>query len=413
MLFASMYYLWVFLPIGISFFKFQAMSYVFDVYSGKAKVQKSIAKFALYVSFFPQLIAGLIAKYGDVEEQIDNRRVFKHYNGGLIMKILVIGREGRLKLYAPDWEELEKYDISYVPADASDEEIIAAGKGADYILADAMARVSRRVIASLPKLKMIHSEGVGYNYFDIEAAREKKVYVCNCKAANARAVAEQSILLMLGLLRDVVRGDRAFREGRQLKEKEAHMLAGDLLELGECTVGLLGFGDIAQEAAGLLRAFGARVIYHNRTRKTELEGALNVTYVSKEELLEQSDIISVYLNSNADTFHIVDDRFLLGMKKGAYLVNTARGDLVDSDALIEAIASGHLAGAGLDTVADEPVKKDNALLMAPDSVKEKLLFSPHIGGITGGAFKRCHEMFWSDLKRVENGGEPEHIVNPW
>lgn len=327
------------------------------------------------------------------------------------MKILVIGREGRLGQYAPEWAELEKYDISYVMMDASDEEIIAAGAGAEYILADAMARVSEKVIDSLPELKMIHSEGVGYNYFDIAAARDRKIYVCNCKAANAGAVAEQSVLLMLGLLRDIIRGDRAFREGRQIKEKEAHMLAGDLKELGECTVGLLGFGDIAKASARLLNAFGSRVIYHNRTRREEFESPLNVTYVSREELLKQSDIISVNLSANAETFHTVDASFLAGMKQGSYLVNTARGDLVDSAALIEEIASEHLAGAGLDTVAGEPVKKDNAFLTAPEYVKDRIIFSPHIGGITGGAFRRCHEMFWSDLKKVEKGGRPEHIVN--
>ena len=327
------------------------------------------------------------------------------------MKILVIGKKGRLDQYAPDWAEKEKYEIKYVPATASDEEILEAGTDFDFMLVDAMSRVSKTVIDAMPNLKMIHSEGVGFNYFDIDAAREKHIYVCNCKAANARAVAEQSILLMLGLLRGVVAGHKDFLAGNQIKNKEAHMLSGDLKELGECTVGLLGFGDIAQASARMLKAFGARVIYSNRTRKPDLEKELNVTYVSREELLEQSDIISVYLNSNAETFHTVDEAFLSKMKKGSYLINTARGDLVDSEALIKAIESGHLAGAGLDTVSGEPVQNDNPLLTCSDKVKDKILFSPHIGGITGGAFRRCHEMFWSDLKKVENGEKPEHIVN--
>lgn len=327
------------------------------------------------------------------------------------MKILVIGKKGRLDEYAPEWAGIEKYDIAYVSPNASDEEIIAAGADADFILADAMARVSGKVIYALPKLKMIHSEGVGYNYFDIAAASERGVYVCNCKAANAAAVAEQSVLLMLGLLRNVINDDRAFREGRQIQVKESHMLSGDLRELSECTVGLLGFGDIAQASARLLKAFGARVIYSNRTRRETLESELGVTYVSREELLSKSDIISVYLNSNAQTYHTVDSAFLAAMKDGSYLVNTARGDLVDSEALIAAIESGHLAGAGLDTVAGEPVQPDNPFLKAPKNVAEKIVFSPHIGGITGGAFRRCHAMFWSDLKKVENGERPEHVVN--
>lgn len=328
-------------------------------------------------------------------------------------KILVIGKEGRLAQYAPKWAEPEKYDISYVPATATDEEILAKGTDFDFFLVDAMSRVSKQVIDAMPNLKMIHSEGVGYNYFDIQAATEKKIYVCNCKAANARAVAEQSVLLMLGVLRFAIDGHQSFLRGNQIQNKEAHMISGDLKELGECTVGLLGFGDIAQASAKQLQGFGANVIYYNRTRRPEKEAELNVTYVTKEELLAKSDIISVYLNSNAETFHYVDQEFLQGMKEGSYLINTARGDLVDSKALIDAIANGHLAGAGLDTVAGEPVQPDNPFLLAPDEVKEKIFFSPHIGGITGGAFRRCHEMFWSDLKKMEAGEIPERIVNPW
>lgn len=329
------------------------------------------------------------------------------------MKILVIGKEGRLMQYAPEWAQAENYDICYVPMGASDEEILAAGRDADFMLADAMARISEDVINGMPQLKLIHSEGVGFNFFDIESAKRKKVYVCNCKAANADAVAEHALLLMLALLRDMVNGDSLFRHGEQINTKEAYMLSGSLRELGECSVGLLGFGDIAQSTARLLKAFGARVLYHNRTRKPELEESLGVEYVSRKELLAESDIISVHLNSNRETYHTVDEDFLSKMKKGAYVVNTARGELVDSAALISAIRSGHIAGAGLDTVEGEPVGTDNVLLQAPADVADKMIFSCHIGGITGGAFRRGHQMFWKNLKTVEQGGVPRNIVNPW
>lgn len=329
------------------------------------------------------------------------------------MKILVIGKKGRLDQYVPDFVDKEHYEIVYVPATASDEEILSKGNDFDFMLVDAMSRVSKEVIDAMPNLKMIHSEGVGYNYFDIDAARARKVYVCNCKAANANAVAEQSVMLMLGLLRFVIAGHKDFLGGHQIQNKEAHMLAGDLKELGECTVGLLGFGDIARATARILEGFGAEVLYSNRTRYKELEEEYHVTYVSREELLKRSDIISLYLNSNAETFHTVDENFLAAMKEGSYLVNTARGDLVDTEALLAALKSGQLAGAGLDTVAGEPVQNDNPFLLAEEDVKKKILFSPHIGGITGGAFRRCHEMFWQDLQKVEKGEKPDHIVNPW
>lgn len=327
------------------------------------------------------------------------------------MKILVIGKEGRLKKYMPRTINADDYEITYVSMSAEDDEIIEKGQGAEIMLVDAMARVSAKVIDSLPELRMIHSEGVGYNYFDINHAKEKSVYVCNCKAANAMTVAEQSILLMMALLRHLPEGDVAFREGRQIQTKEAHMLSGDLRELSECTVGLLGFGDIAQASAKLLNAFGADVIYYNRTRKPELEEELNVKYVSKEELLKKSDIISVYVALNEETRHIVDEKFLMSMKEGAYIINTARGDLVDTKALIKALECGHLAGAGLDTVEDEPVTLENEMLKASDEVKNKCVFSPHIGGITGGAFRRCHGMFWSNVLKIREGLRPERIVN--
>lgn len=327
------------------------------------------------------------------------------------MKLLVIGNEGRLEKYMPDTVNKNDFDITYVSISASDEEIIEKGKNAEIMLVDAMARVSADVIDALPELKMIHSEGVGFNYFDIERAREKGVYVCNCKAANAMAVAEQSVLLTMALLRHFNEGDKAFREGRQIQTKEEYMMNGTIKELGECTVGLLGFGDIAQAAAKLFNAFGAKVIYYNRTRKEKLEEKLNIQYVTKEELQKQSDIISVHLALNSETKHFVDEAFLMGMKKGSYIVNTARGDLVDTKALIKAIECEHIAGAGLDTVENEPVNLDNEIFSASEAVSAKCVFSPHIGGITGGAFRKCHKMFWDNVQKIINGERPERIVN--
>jgi len=327
------------------------------------------------------------------------------------MKILVIGKEGRLAKYKPEYINGDEYEIKYVSISASDDEIIKEGKGSEIMLVDAMARVSKQVIDAFPNLKMIHSEGVGYNYFDVNYAKEKGIPVCNCKAANAMAVAEQSLLLILALLRQLPSGDAAFREGMQIQTKEKYMFNGSLKELSECTVGLLGFGDIAQASARLLNAFGAKVIYYNRTRKEDLEKELNVEYVSKEELLQQSDIISVYLALNENTKHFVDEEFLMGMKKGAYIINTARGDLIDTKALIKAIECGQLAGAGLDTVEEEPVTVDNPILKAKKDVLDKCIFSPHIGGITGGAFRKCHKMFWDNVIKVKNGEKPDRIVN--
>ena len=327
-------------------------------------------------------------------------------------KLLQIGQKGRIQKYTLDASRYQEYEITYVPVGASDEEILAAGKDTEYLLVDAMGRVSADVIRQMPNLKIIHSEGVGYQGVDVPTATDRGIYVCNCKAMNASAVAEQTVLLMLGLLKDVVTGNASVREGTQIQTKEAYMLAGNLKELGECTVGLVGFGDIAQATAKLLAAFGARVLYYKRTPAAEsVEQELHAQYVPLDELLAKSDIVSLHLPVTADTRYMVNADFLSKMKPEAYLVNTSRGELVDSNDLIQALQNNVIAGAGLDTIDGEPVQADNPLANAPKDVDHKLLLSCHIGGITGASFRRGYDMVWTDFEKVSRGEKPDHCVN--
>jgi phosphoglycerate dehydrogenase-like enzyme len=329
------------------------------------------------------------------------------------MKILVIGKEGRLEKNS-DPVRYASQTFVYVPADATDEMILKAGSDADIMIVDAISKVSANVIDQMPNLKMIHSEGVGYQGVDTKAAAARHIPVCNCKGMNATAVAEQTILLMLGLLRSFVTGDRAVREGRQIEVKESHMLKGTLKEMADCTIGLVGFGDIGKETAKLANAFGAKVIYYCRHRKSEAEEAsLNVTYKPLDELLSESDIVSLLVPVTPDTMNMADKAFFDKMKEGAYLVNTARGELVDSKALLEALRSGHLAGAGLDCIAGEPVQADNVLLQGEKEIEDKLILSCHVGGITKSSFKRGYDMVWKAIEAIEKGEMPDHIVNPW
>ncbi len=329
------------------------------------------------------------------------------------MKILVIGKEGRLQKNA-DPAVYARHEFVYVPNGSEDDVILAAGKDAEVIIVDAMGKVSANVINHMPNLKMIHSEGVGFQGVDTIAASAKQVYVCNCKGMNATAVAEQAILLMLGLLRGVVTGDSAVREGRQIEVKENHMLTGDLKELSDCTIGFMGFGDIAKATAKMADVFGAKIVYYDIFRAPkELEKAYNATYMTINELLKVSDIVSLHLPVTPQTAGMVNADFFAKMKDGAYLVNTARGELVDSQALVEAIRSGRLAGAGLDCVAGEPVQADNVILQAEKAVEDRIIYSCHVGGITASSFKRGYQMVWSDIAKIEAGEKPEHIVNRW
>ena len=328
------------------------------------------------------------------------------------MKLLVIGTKGRIEKYTPDETKYKKYDIVYVSPSASYEEILEVGKDADFILVDAMGKVSRNVIEQMPNLKMIHSEGVGYQGADVQAATEKGIYVCNCKSMNATAVAEQTVLLMLGLLKDVIGGNESVRNGTQIQTKEAYMLSGNLKELSECTVGLIGFGDIAKATAKLLVAFGAKVIYYKRTPESDsVNQDLNVQYVPLDQLLKQSDIVSLHLPVTNQTRYMCNKDFFQKMKPDAYFINTSRGELVDNHDLIWALENNMILGAGLDTIDGEPIQKDNPLLNVSKTVDQKLLLSCHIGGITGASFKRGYEMVWSDFDKVSKGEKPEHCVN--
>lgn len=328
------------------------------------------------------------------------------------MKLLVIGKEGRLQKYTRDKSVLETYEISYVPTGSSDEALLAAGGDADFILADAVAGVSADVIGRMPNLKLIHSEGVGFNGIDTRAAAERGIYVCNCKGMNATAVAEQAILLMLGLLRDVCGGDRSVRAGQQIQVKENVMINASLKELGDCTIGIVGLGDIGKATAKMAKVFGARIHYYSRHRLDEaVEREYGVTYMPLDELLASSDIVSLHTPVTEETMKMANEAFFEKMKQGSYLINTSRGELVDEPALLAAIESGHLAGAGLDTLSGEPVRPDHVMLQAKPEVAEKILYSCHIGGVTASSFKRGYGMIWENIEKVASGERPERIVN--
>ena len=327
------------------------------------------------------------------------------------MKILAIEKEGRLQ-EKTDPRVYASHDITYVPVGSSDEEIIAAGKDAEVIIVDAMGKVSAGVMAGMPKLKMIHSDGVGFQGVDINAARDKGIFVCNCKGMNASAVAEQALMLMLGLLRDVIGCNRGVYEGRQINIKENYMVNGSLRELADCTIGLYGFGDIAKHLAKFASCIGAKVIYYDMFRASpDVEKEYNATYAELSDLCARADILSIHVPVTPETNGSINKEFLSKMKKGAYLINTARGELVDTRALIDAIKSGHIAGAGLDTIAGEPVGKENPIVTVDKEVADKLILSCHIGGITNSSFVRGFGMLWDDIAKVEKGERPGNIVN--
>lgn len=327
------------------------------------------------------------------------------------MKVLHIGKQGNVNRFSKSEDIGADLVLVECVGGLSDDDYLKDARDAEYIISDPMCKVSGTLIDSMPNLKMIHTEGVGYNLIDIEMAKSKNVFVCNSKGVNASAVAEQTLLLMLGVLRDVKANDQAVKNANQIQVKENYMKEASLPEIADLKIGLIGFGDIAKATAKLLIPFNTDVYYysHHRVDKT-IEDEYKVTYLERDELIKTCDLISLHTPVTPATLHAVNDEFFSLMKRNSYLINSSRGELVDTDALIRALKSGKLKMAGLDTIENEPVQKDNKLINEVE-ILDKLLLSPHIAGITGSSFRRAYAMIWKDIKLVRNNERPHNIVN--
>ncbi len=326
------------------------------------------------------------------------------------MKLAIISDPERYEKFAPADARAYWESASFFPLDAAPREIAAACPDAEVLLVDAIAQVPAELIEALPRLKVIHSEGVAYNGIDCAAAARAGVLVCNNKGGNAGAVAEQVIMLMLGLLRTVVPGHLAVLAGEQIARKE-HLILKGITDLQDCTVGLLGFGDIAQATAARLTPFGCKVAYWSRHRHDEAAGRLGVEYRALDDLLAQADIVSLHMAVTDQTIGFIGSERLAAMRPGAALINTARGELIDNEALVAALADGHLGAAAFDTIAPEPVSADNPVVAYAKDHPEQVLLAPHIGGVTIGSFKRMQAHMWENVRRVAAGERPDCIVN--
>ena len=321
------------------------------------------------------------------------------------MKIVILGAEARYRAYQPAMPFIQQQELVFLDKDSTEAEILAAGADAEVLFVDAITVVSAALMEHMPCLRLIHSEGVAFDRIDLSAARERGIYVCNNKGCNAGAVAEQTVLLILMLLRHALEGDEAVRAGRQMEMKERCMVEG-ITELSACKVGLVGFGDIARAAAERLVPFGCELYYYTKRRRLpEVEKKYHVTYLPLEELAEKSDIVSLHCAVTEDA------ALLRRMKPTAYLINTARGDLVDNEALRQALLEGRIAGAGLDTLSPEPVPAGHPLTALPPEVQRKVVLAPHLGGITEASFRRAHAHMWRNVEHLAAGERPDNIVN--
>lgn len=327
------------------------------------------------------------------------------------MKILVLGPKSRYDVYMPDFVKEMDAEVVFCPVEESPLPAAAANPDTEVLFADASFPVSRELMDLLPNLKLIQSEGVGYNNFDLETARERGIFICHNKACNATSVAEHTVMLMLMALRFGITGHNAVRAGRQFEMKEA-VMASRAPELGLSTVGLVGFGDIAQETARRLAPFGCKLYYYTAHRRSpEVEADFGVTYLPLEELVGVCDILSLHAAVNDQTRGMVNEALISKMKPGLILVNTARGDLLDNMAVRQALIDGRIGGIAMDTLAPEPTPGNHPLVDLPEEVRDRAIYSPHLGGNTGGSFTRAHSNMWNNVRLLCSGQRPNFIVN--
>ncbi|MBV9813877.1 MAG: 2-hydroxyacid dehydrogenase [Acetobacteraceae bacterium] len=289
------------------------------------------------------------------------------------------------------------HDVAICPPDQP------AAKCAALLNADALwhslAPVTARLLDGAPRLRLVQKIGTGVNTIDLDAARARGVAVCNLPGSNAPAVAEHALLLMLAALRRLPMLDRGLREGIWAAQG-----ADEWGELGGRTVGLVGFGAVAQHLARLLHGFGCTVLAAARTPPTAgVERAMGMDALP--ELLAASDIVSLHLPLTSETHHLIDRAALVSMKPGAILVNTARGGLVDQAALREALASGRLAAAALDVFDPEPIEPDEPLLR-----DARVVATPHIAWQTPETWARSIHLAAENLRRLESGETLLHRV---
>jgi phosphoglycerate dehydrogenase-like enzyme len=260
-----------------------------------------------------------------------------------------------------------------------------------------LKRCTAEMIAAAPMLRLIQKIGVGVNTIDLDAAKARGIAVCNLPGTNARAVAEVTLALMLAVLRRVPRFDAAMRRGKWLDPE----LQDGIGELGGRTVGLVGYGAIPRLLAPVLIALGCRLIYTSRAQHADALGE----WRSLDALLAEADVVSLHVPLTDDTANLIDAAAIARMKPGAVLINTARGGLVDQAALTEALASGRLAGAGLDVFVHEPHDASEALFRLSNVV-----LTPHIGWLTTGTFDRSFALAAENCRRLDAGEVLLHRV---
>lgn len=264
--------------------------------------------------------------------------------------------------------------------------------------------VTAEMMDKAPRLKVISNMGVGYDHIDVAAATERGIAVGNTPGVLDETTADQAFALLMATARNTVRGDKFIRAGKW-QVFDPNILWGQ--EVHGATLGIIGMGRIGRAMARRARGFNMQILYHNRNRTPQWEEELDAQYVSLEELLKRSDFVSLHTPLTEETHHLIGAKELDHMKETSILVNTARGPVVDSQALYEALRDGKIAGAGLDVFDPEPPPPDDPLLSL-----DNVVLAPHLGSATVQTRTRMAVMAAENLLAGLEQKPLPHAVNP-
>lgn len=284
--------------------------------------------------------------------------------------------------------------------ETSEDKILERVDGFTVVVTKEM-KVTGDIIRKFPdSVKMICEAGTGYNNIDLDAVREKGIILCNIPAYSSERVAHTAILMILNLASSMQKQIRMLAEGNH-DNFHKHLMV-DHVELNGKTLGVIGYGNIAKEIIKVAQALKMKILVSTRTPRADVE---NVHFTTKEEVFKQSDFISLNCPLNESTRHMVNKETLAMMKPTAYLVNTARGALIDEQALIDALQNNVIAGAGLDVQEVEPL--DDA---SPLYTMDNVIVTPHMGWRGLETRQRLISLIRDNIKAFSTG-EPINRVD--
>jgi len=314
----------------------------------------------------------------------------------------------------PDYGEFLRqagFDVEFVRVNCTTEdEIIAAAHDADAVIGMALQPFSRRVIERLGKCRFIISMGIGFDKLDAKAATERGILAANVPDYCLEEVSDHAMALILACTRKIVKLERIVKEGGWKQEPDPDIqrtIVPALSRLRGQTLGLVGLGRIARALVPKAKGFGMRVIVYDPYIDASVCESQGVEKVKLDQLLGESDIVSMHTPLTSETRHLLGLEQFRKMKPSAHLVNTARGGLIDQEALHTALTNGYLAGAALDVTEPEPISPDDPLLKL-----DNVIITPHQAGLSIPAVIELLSRPGEEIARVFKGEWPVGLLNP-